>query len=97
MKSLLKTAQASTPVTPIVAPVDDRTAAVTELYGWLRDWRKTARAVIKNRSQLISLGIGKRHSKKSAATPAPSPVTITPVASPSPAPLQLVAGSGSKA
>ncbi|MGH7282192.1 MAG: hypothetical protein ACRELY_11750, partial [Polyangiaceae bacterium] len=33
MKSLLKIAQAST-------------TAVTELHGWLRDWRKTARAVI---------------------------------------------------
>jgi hypothetical protein len=81
------------PCRPGRAEDDGRTAAITELYVWLRDWRETARAVIKNRAQLISLGIGKQHSKKNA--PAPSPVTITPVVSalPATAPLQLVASS----
>ena len=76
LASLLEVAQTQPVVTPVEVKDDGRTAAITDLYVWLRDWRETARAVIKNRAQLISLGIGKRHAKKTAAATPPSPVTI---------------------
>jgi hypothetical protein len=80
--SLLEVAQKQPAVTPIEVKVnaDERTAAITELYVWLRDWRETARAVIKNRTQLISLGIGKKRAKKAAAR-APTLATTAPAAS----------------
>ena len=73
---------------PAPAPVDNgaRTAAITELYLWLRDWRETARAVIKNRTHLRMLGIGGKKGKKNAA-PVPSPVTVTPVVAAPSAPI----------
>lgn len=76
---------------PTAAPPssDERAAAITELYLWLRDWRETARAVIKNRTHLRMLGIGGKKGKKVAA-PVASPVVVTPVAPSAP---QLTAGT----
>lgn len=81
LRALLNEAQV-VQAAPVSSP-DARTDAVVELYLWLRDWRETARAVVKNKSQLRMLGIaGKRAKKNATTTPvAPAqPITITPVA-----------------
>ncbi len=58
------------------------------LYLWIQDWTDTARAVITNRAELISLGIAKRRQTKQpqvpppvVTPPAPAPVGAAPQAS----------------
>lgn len=75
LRSMLASAQVQATALE-AAPADDRTTAITELYLWLRDWRETARAVIKNKSQLRMLGIGGKRAKKAA--PQPTPVVTQP-------------------
>ncbi|MGH7286076.1 MAG: hypothetical protein ACRELY_31530 [Polyangiaceae bacterium] len=99
--SLLAKSQKQPALSPSEAPTTatERDVALTNLYLWLREWRETARTAIKNRSQLIQLGIAKRRANKAATTPAPSPVVVTPVATPEPPPAvavpQLPAASAS--
>lgn len=75
MASLLEIAQTQPKLEPLTIKVtaDERTAAITELYVWLRDWRETAHAVIKNRAHLISLGVAKKRLKKKATQTPPAP------------------------
>jgi len=76
----------TTPAPELVAvapPIDERMAALTELYSWVQDWSDSARSVITRRDQLIRLGIGKRRARSSA------PV-VTPQPAPEPAPAPAV-------
>jgi len=41
-------------------------------HAWLKDWRRTARAAIRNRSYLIRLGLTKPRMKKPAPAPEPA-------------------------
>ena len=49
----------------------ERRAALTDLYAWFKDWSETARAVVKKRAHLITLGLAKRKSpsRKAPAEP----------------------------
>jgi hypothetical protein len=40
----------------------ERRAALIDLYAWFKDWSETARAVVKKRAHLITLGLAKRKS-----------------------------------
>ena len=84
MAALIVKSQKQPELTASEAPSSaaERDAALANLYLWVREWRETARTVIKNRSMLIQLGIGKRRAKNGAATP--TPVVVTPVATPEP-------------
>ncbi len=67
-------------VTSEPPPVDERMAALTELYAWVQDWTDSARAVITRRDQLIRLGIGKRRARSGAPVVDPTPVPSEVVA-----------------
>ena len=71
-------------VTDAPPPVDERMAALGEVYAWVQDWTDSARSVITRRDHLIRLGIGKRRSRSAtvvAPQPEPSPAP-PPVAAP---------------
>jgi hypothetical protein len=57
-----------------------RHGALLGLYRWLQDWSDTARAIIKQRVDLITLGLAKRRSKKSKAKPVATPPVVQPPA-----------------
>jgi hypothetical protein len=84
-------------------PVDDRMAALMEVYAWVQDWSDSARAVITRRDHLIRLGLGKRRARVTAPinpTPAPSPtppvvaqLTTRAIAALPPKPNGVIAGA----
>jgi hypothetical protein len=65
LRELVKTARQVPAPQPLAH--DDRTQAQLELYAWLNDWSTSARAVIKRRSHLVRLGIGKLRKPAKAA------------------------------
>lgn len=61
LAELVRVASTVAPSAPMPAPDNAAAdAALVDLYGWYREWSRTARAVIKSRRLLIYLGLANR-------------------------------------
>jgi hypothetical protein len=70
-------------LTPESPHTQTRTENLLALRSWYEDWSATARAVIRKRSHLIRLGLGKRRGRNGAADPASTP-GASPALAPNP-------------
>lgn len=76
-RAIVAQAETGTPVVPLdpdPAEVEERQAALDDLWAWYQDWTKLARTVIRSRNLLVHMGLAEPTRRAPAEAPTETPV-----------------------